>query len=404
VTQGATNAVIVATVSEVGEEAVPFRPRQRGERFPRTNLDPFPRMPLARWMLRLLFALPLLATAIIVYVFGQPIDATPNATLVERVSAVQWDRADPDWLGQIYPPISTLLATFVPGGRFGLAVLGALAGGIFLQKLAEILVQREFHRSTSVILMIALAANPLFLYTATENVSGFLGLMFFGLATADMVRFFTWGNTQSGFRAGLSFMMAALTDLTGFLFVVTALITAPFLRLRRNHQRGARWANVLVIVYPTAASIGALMLLNVAFLSTPIGAVGDQVLAGAADRFAALPAQFSGLTGWLLIAPVLSAWLCALLVGRFRLIPVSALVFLGIVGAEVAGLVPAGSVGNTYILMTVLAIALIPSAKSRLNVVLLNAVAFLQLLIAWAVAFDSPTTLEWMMTLRDAFG
>ena len=402
--QGETDAVIVATVSEMGEEAVPFRPRRRGERFPRTNLDPFPRMPLARWMLRLLFALPLLATAIIVFGLGQPIDATPNAALVERVSAVDWQRADPDWLAQIYPPIGTLLGTFVPGGRFGLAIFGALAGGIFLQKLAEILVQREFHRSTSVILMIALAANPLFFYAATENISGFLGLMFFGLATADMVRFFSWGNTQSGFRAGLSFMMAALTDLTGFLFVVTALVTAPFLSLLRSHQRGARWANILVIVYPTVASIGAIMLLNLAFLGIPLGAVGDQILAGAADRFAALPAQFSGLAGLLLIAPVLSAWVCAVLVGEFRLVPVSTLVFFGIVGAEVAGLVPAGSVGNTYILMTVLAIALIPSAKSRLNVVLLNVVAFAQLLIAWSVAFNSQTTLEWMMALGDAVG
>lgn len=398
-----TSADQVSTsVSEVGEEAVAFRPHRRGDRFPRTNLDFFPRTPLYRWMLRLLFALPLVVTAIMIYGFGEPIAGTPNAALVERVAQVEWNRADPDWLGQIYPPISTLLATFVPGGRFGLAILGALAGGFFLQKLGEILVQREFHRSTSIILMVALAANPLFFYTATENLSGFLSLMFFGLATADMVRFFTWGNTQSGFRAGLSFMLAALTDLTGVLFVVTALVTAPFLSLRRSDQRGARWANVLVIVYPTVAAIGALMLLNVVFLGTPFGAVGEQIIDGSADRLAALPGQFTGLGGWLLLAPVLSAWVCAILVGRFRLIPVSTLVFVGIVLADVAGLLPLGSVGNTFILMTVLAIALIPNAKTRISVVLLSIVAFGQLLIAWAVAFTNPVTVEWMSALRDA--
>jgi hypothetical protein len=71
-------------------------------------------------------------------------------------------------------------------------------------------------------------------------------------------------------------------------------------------------------------------------------------------------------------------------------------VFIGIIGAEVAGLVPLGSVGNTFILMTVLAIALIPNAKSRINTVLLNVVAFAQLLIAWAVAFNNPVTVDWM--------
>lgn len=363
---------------------------------PRENsqLDPYPRRRGIRWLVRALYALPFLIATALAYGTGRPLDGTPNAALVERVALIDWTRADVIWLGEIYPPISTIIAVLTPGGRVGLAVFGSLVAGIFLQKLGEIMVQRRFHRSTSNILMIALAANPLFFYTATENFAGFLGLIFFGLAISDIVRFVTWGNTQSGFRAGIYFALATLSDTSGLLYVLTALAAIPFLVLKRQAQSGARASVVLVAAYPTLAAVGSLMLLNLVFLHNPLGEVGVGLLDGADARLAGLPALFASPRGWLLLAPVASAWLSALIVGRWKAIPVASLVFVAILVAFVAGLSAPGSAGNTFIMMTVLAIAFIPAAKRPATTVLLDVVAIAQIVIAWLAAFDRPVVVE----------
>jgi len=362
----------------------------------RSQLDHFPHGALNRWMLRLLFALPLLATALATHVLATPLAGTPNAALVARVAEIDWTRADVAWLGQISPPISTLIAAVVPGGRLGLAILGALVGGIFVQKVVEIMVQRHFHRSTTVILTIALVANPFFFYTATENFAGFLGLIFFGLGVSDVVRFASWGNTQSGFRAGILFMLATLSDPSGLLYVATAVVAVPFISLRRRGQPGARASTALVIAYPTLAAVFAIVTLNLLFLGDPIGELGGLLTEGIAERWASLPQLFSTLTGWLLVAPVVSAWLVSIIVGRWKAIPVSTLVFAAIMAAYVIGLIPAGSAGNTFILMTLLAMAFIPTAKTRGMTVLLDLVAVGQIIIAWAAALNRPIIVEWL--------
>ncbi|MEO6533058.1 MAG: hypothetical protein ABIO06_05740 [Pseudolysinimonas sp.] len=391
----------------VDTELIPYsvglrdRTRRRPER---TRLDPFPRDPLFRWLLRLVFAVPYLVVA---WAASQSsVTArliTPNEQLLAHVAHIDWNRADVTWIGEIFPPLTTLLAAVIPGGATGLAVAGALVAGIFLQKILEIMVQRNFPVGTTTILMVALAANPLFAYNATQNFAAFVGLAFFGLGIADIVRFVAWGNTQSGFRAGLFLMIAALSDLSGLLYVLTAAAAAPFLRLGRRHQPGARGANVLVIVFPTVAAIGAIAILNLIFLGRPLGSTGRGVIAGTAERFATLPHLFEHPSGWFLIAPVLSAWLVALIVRRPGSILVSTLVFFAILGSFVIGLIPAGSAGNTFILMALMAIALIPTRREVITVVLMDLVAVLQIAIAWGTAFTSTIVVQWMQTLVHAF-
>jgi hypothetical protein len=388
-------------------ELIPFPAsvRDRTDRKPeRTRLDAFPRDPVFRWLVRLLFAVPYLAvTWAATYSSVNATLATPNQALLERIAHIDWNRADVTWIGDIFPPLSTLLAAAIPGGQTGLAIAGSLAAGIFLQKVLEIMVQRKFPIGTTTILMVALAANPLFAYTVTENFAAFLGLAFFGLGIADIVRFVAWGNTQSGFRAGLLLMLATLSDLSGLLYVLTAAAAAPFLRLGRRHQQGARGANVLVIVFPTVAAVGAIAILNLIFTGRPVGSTGRAVIAGTAERFAALPHLFDQPSGWLMVAPVLSAWLVALIVRRPGSILVSTLVFFAILGANVVGLVPAGSAGNTFILMALMAIALIPTPKELITVVMMDIVAILQVAIAWATAFNRDIVLQWMGALQHVF-
>ncbi len=377
-----------------------LRSRQRTlRRPPRTRLDPYPRDPIRRWILRLVFSIPFLIAAVIASANPTAIEASRNAQLVKQVSGIQWDSVDASWLSAIYPPISTLLATAIPGGRLGLGIFGALLAGVLLQRILTILVQRRVPTLTTIILMLALAANPLFFFMAIENLPAFLGLAFFGNALAHVVRFVVWGNTQSGFHAGLLMMLAALSDLSGLLYVATAALASPFLRHWRSHQPGARRANFLVIVYPTLGAFAAIALLNVIFLGRASGPIGQELAQGTGDRWVALLDIFGTPTGWLLAAPVVSAWMISLIVRRPGAIIVSSLVFVALLGAFVIGLLPPGSAGNTYIMMILLAIALIPTARTPVANVLVNLVAIIQIAIAWMTAIDRPIVLEWMNSL-----
>ncbi|MBN9607633.1 MAG: hypothetical protein J0G30_13600 [Actinomycetales bacterium] len=372
---------------------------------PRTKLDVWPRRTWLRWVVRLAFTAPGIALAVISSPTATAI-ATPNQALLDHLADIPWDRADAIWLGEIYPPISTLLAAAVApfGGRLALGILGAVVAGIFIQKLVEIMIQRDFSLALTVTLTLALTANPLFMYTVTENFAATLGLAFFGLAVTDVVRFVAWRDTRAGFRAGLFLMLATLSDLTAIAYVLPLALAAPFLRLGRHGQRGARWANVLVIVYPTLAAIAAMLLLTWAFSGNPIGTLGEQLSSGYAERFATLGPLFTTPTGWLLAAPVLSAWLVALIVRRPGSILVSTIVFVAILAAYVGGLLPSGSAGNTFILMTMMAIALVPRPKTRIVFAALDGVALLQLAIAWLAAADRAIVVEWMRALASGLG
>jgi hypothetical protein len=379
----------------------PRRAPARGRE--RTRLDLFPRSVALRWSLRFIFAIPYVVVVLLESRSAQ-LANTPNASLLAHVGSIMWYRADASWLADIYPPISTFIAALLlPEGQIALSIVGALVAGILLQKVIEIMVQRRFPVSTSIILTVALAANPLFAYTVTENLAGFIGLAFLGLGLAHMMRFVAWGNTQSGFRAGLFFMLAVLSDTTGLLYALTAAVAAPFLQVGRGDQRGARGSNVLVIVFPTIAVLGALALLGFAFLGNPLGPLADDFV-GYQQRFATLGSVFTTPEGWLSIAPVISAWLISLIVRRPGAIVVSTLVFAAILVSFGFGFIAPNSAGNTFIIMMLLAIALIPAARTPLAGAVINVIALAQIVIAWWAAFDRPLMVTWMEWLAKAYG
>ncbi|MBH0024068.1 hypothetical protein [Salinibacterium sp. SWN248] len=360
---------------------------------PRTRLDVWPRRTPRRWMLRGIFALPYVIFALVVSALGAT--DSPNATLVARATQIDWQRADAQWLGDIFPPISTLLAAFVPGGALTLSIIGALSAGVFLQKLIEIMVQRRFARSTIVILMMALALNPLFFYNATQNYAAFLGLILFGLGMSHIVRFVAWGNTESGFRVGIYFMVAVLTDVTALVYVTAAALSAPILRHRRAGVVGARRANALVILYPAASALISLAVLNALFLGRPFAGATQSAFIGFGDRLVIVGQFFSTVEGFFVIAPLVSAWLVALIVRRPGAIIISSLVFAAFIVGFALGLLPDGSTGNIFMAMTLLAIALIPTARSARGTLMISLVGVLQLLIGWANALTSTALALW---------
>ena len=355
----------------------------------------FPRSNGFRWLVRLAFAAPYVAIALWVNLTGSAISDTPNASLSTRVGGIAWDRVDVAWLEQLYPPLTTILVSIIPGGRLGLAVVGAAVAGGILHRLLEIMVQRNYPRGTIVLLILAFGANPLYVYTATENFQGLITLALFAVGLANTVRFFAWNDTRAGFWAGLLFMLAVLASPAGFFYVVVAILAAPFLRLARREQEGARAANVLILAYPTIASLLAFAFLEWAFLGQPFNFVATLV---EHDRpFGdVMTTLFTTFNGFLVIAPVLSAWLVALIVRKPGAIIISTLVFFGVVANSVLGFLPVNSAGDTFLLMVLMAMVLTPTAKSIPTILLVDVVAVLQMVIAWAAAFNRPIVLEWL--------
>ena len=349
-------------------------------------------------MLRLGLAAPLVLIALLHSLLPAPAD-TPNADLIASLASIDWNRGDAEWLALLYPHVSIMLAAANPFGRLGLSIMGAVAAGFLLQKVAEIIAQRAIPRSTGIILVIALAANPLFAYFALENLPGFLALTFFGLALGDVVRFVNWGNTESGFRAGILIMLAAFSDPSGILYAMIIVLASPFLRHGRAAAPGLRAANMLVIAFPTLGAFATIAFLNVLFFGTPWPTSDvETILGGIAPGFAALTVLYTTPTGWLVVAPLASAWLVALIVRRPMSIVVSTIVFVLLNVAFLLGAFHPGAAGVTFSLLTLLAIALIPAARTVATNVLVDLVAVLQVAIAWLAALDRPIVLDWMQS------
>ena len=354
-------------------------------------------------MLRLGLATPLALLALLHSLLPAPAD-TPNADLVASLASIDWNRGDAEWLALLYPHVSIMLAAANPFGRLGLSLMGAIAAGFLLQKVAEILAQRAIPRSTGIILVIALAANPLFAYFALENLPGFLALTFFGLALGDVVRFVNWGNTESGFRGGILIMLAAFSDPSGILFAVIIVLASPFLRHGRAAAPGLRAANMLVIAFPTLGAFATIAFLNILFFGTPWPTSDVEVIIGSiAPGLGELVVRYSTPTGWLIAAQLASAWLVAVIVRRPRTIAVSTIVFLLLNIAFVLGVFHPAAAGVNFAILTLLAIAIIPSARTISSNVLVDAVALGQIALAWLAAFDRPVVREWMARTIDAW-
>ena len=70
--------------------------------------------------------------------------------------------------------------------------------------------------------------------------------------------------------------------------------------------------------------------------------------------------------------------------------------------ALLLGMIHPGAAGVTFLLLTLLAITIIPAAKSTLSNVLVDLIAVLQIGIAWAAALDRAIVQEWMVSIAQA--
>jgi len=93
---------------------------------------------------------------------------------------------------------------------------------------------------------------------------------------------------------------------------------------------------------------------------------------------------------------VVGAWLIGLAVRRPGAIAASTLVFVSVLIGFALGLIPATAAGSTFMLMMLLAIALIPTSGRRYIRWVVPTVAVGQIAVAWATAANRDLLTAWM--------
>ncbi|MFE7843577.1 hypothetical protein ACFUTX_00125 [Microbacterium sp. NPDC057407] len=360
------------------------------------KIDRYPRNVWLRWGLRLVAALPFVSVAVWFHLAsGGNWDGTANGALAERVSTLPWGSSDVAALAELYPIISSVAALIIPGGAFGLGVAGALVGGLLIQLTIQSMQRKEFPFPVRIVFILTLALTPMFAYVVTTSFEAALGLTFFGLGMIDLVRFVTYANTQAGFRAGLLFACSALSDFTGlFVAMVAAIAAALIVRSRA----ASRLANAIVVVFPTLALLGSLMVLGVAFRLGPLAMIRGDLhwdTARAADvaQFLATP------SGVLYLVPTAVVVLTAIVLRYPGVGAVAPLMTAMILLAYIVGLTPPGLAGINYLLMLLLAVAVVPKPTTVTMVAVVCATSVILWGIGWAQAFDNDTVSAWMHVL-----
>ena len=121
-------------------------------------------------------------------------------------------------------------------------------------------------------------------------------------------------------------------------------------------------------------------------------------------KWAILPHLVTTLDGFLLLAPMVSGWALAFLVRRPGAVLISTTLFVALIAGYVLGLIPTNAGGNVYLTMIVMGVAILPAASTTRASVLITTIALVQVVIAWAAAFNRPVVLDWMHAVAVLWG
>jgi hypothetical protein len=357
------------------------------------HIDRYPRNTWLRWAVRLAAAVPYIVLAVWFEVSsGGDWSGTANGALADRVKDLSWGSSDVSAIAELYPPVSSLLAVVIPGGALGLGVAGALVGGFLLQLIVQSMHRKEFPLPLRLVFIVTLGLTPMFGYVVTTSFEAALGLTFFGLGMIDLVRFVTYANTQAGFRAGLFFACSALSDSTGLFVALVAALAASFIVRSRV---GSRLANALVVVFPTLALLGALMLLGIAFRLGPLAMIRGN-LAWDPERATAIADFLTSPSGLLYLAPTAVVLLTSIVLRYPGVGLVAPLMTAMILLAFLVGLTPPGVAGINYILMLLVAVSVVPKPDGVASGLVVAATSLVLAVIGWAQAADNSAVGRWV--------
>jgi hypothetical protein len=360
------------------------------------RIDKYPRNRWVRWGLRLAIAAGFATVAVwFDLASGGDWSGTANAALADRVASIDWGSGSVGVIGQLYPPISSLIALVVPGGALGLAIVGSLVAGLMIQLVLQSMQRKHFPVAVRALFTLTIALSPAFAYIATTNFEAALGLMFFGLGMIDLVRFVTWANTQAGFRAGILFACSAFSDTTG---LFAALVAAAAGALIIQSRQKARFANAVVIVFPTLALLGALAVLGWAFGAGPLSAIrGDLSWDGQRAEWY-VQSVFSP-AGLLYLAPTLLIVATGIALGHTGVGLVGLLITAMTGLAYILGLTPPGVAGNTFVMLLLFAVAVVPTAATLRHAVLISSTSILLFASGLVYMTQLPAITHWLSTL-----
>jgi hypothetical protein len=200
--------------------------------------------------LGLTFALPLIA--LVAWTDHRGFISLDLAYLEHRASVV----ATGPGLRQLqdaYPQLPVLLAWFLPGGVFVLALVSCLFSGSVLAVLAR----RANLMRLPVLLPLALV--PAMWYTASELLPEVVALTFLAIALQGYIHFSADGDIHSGFVAGLALAVAYAADPGALLFAGVMCLFVPLIGAVRLRRRGepeqTSVAVVAVIAFPCVAAV-----------------------------------------------------------------------------------------------------------------------------------------------------
>lgn len=346
-----------------------------------------------RWLLRAAFAAPLVLVAALAAAHGFRDGA--NTALVAHARAIRWGARDLSFVRSVYPPVPSVIARLVPNAG-ALGIVGALAGGVFLEAVHHRLRCVGMPRATALVLVATLAVSPGFALTATADLATFLALTLIALALDGFARFVHHGNTHGGFRAGLALGLAGLCHPGAIVVAVGFAAAAPLIaHYRYRGRRAAGRATAGVLLFPTVAGLLSWTFLCWRFAHSPL--VWLHSSAPALFRIDGIGSvashAVSGMAKPMMLTPVFSAVLVIAMVYD------GALSALGLLVPVVASMVALGlgigfSGGALAALLGVLALGSLSRRLTPAVTGVLIAIGVVGLAMKWTVA-SSPLLHTW---------
>jgi hypothetical protein len=190
-----------------------------------------------------------------------------HAHLIEKALLIQ-DRGRVEWIGFAYPPLPTLMLLIYPSPATA-TILASLLGGLLtwsVWKRLEILPFPVWIRAG---LLLSAIATPTSMFLATQRLAMICALLLFFWSWRMYLEFTRHGRTDAAFLSSLLIGFSFYASFYAPAFAIAFALSTPlFTRLRGIWHASAI---LLVMLFPTALSIGAWMCLAWLFTGKPLG-------------------------------------------------------------------------------------------------------------------------------------